>query len=311
MKPVEFGRGGCTRTLQYLDSYLADELLVETNHEVLRHVEYCPSCAAELDARTRVRARLREAVRAEITPPDVQARVRQQIQARGSRIFFAAEWTRWAAAAAACFVVAAGVVVMTNRPEPVPELADRAGQNAYIERVSQTVASVLRLGLGDHIHCSVFRRYPANPPTFAEMQEKLGQSFQGFLPIVQQHVPAEYQVILAHQCSFNGRRYVHLTLQNRQHLLSLVIARKNPGESLSSLTAAQRPGGIPVYQSAAHHYEVAGFETPEYMAFVVSDLGAGRNLQIAAGLARWSTSTCARQHSAAGITCLCPPPGCS
>ena len=195
MKPVEFGRGGCTRTLQYMDSYLANELLVETNHEVLRHVENCPSCAAELDARTRVRARLREAVRAEITPPDLQARVRQQIQARGSRSFFAAEWTRWAAAAAACFV--------------------------------------------------------------------------------------------AHQCGFNGRRYVHLTLQNGQNLLSLVIARKNPGRvACPVLTAAQRPGGIPVYQSAAHHYEVAGFETPEYMAFVVlSDLGAGRNLQIAAGLA--------------------------
>ena len=34
-----------------MDSYLGDELLVETNHEVLRHLENCPACRSELAAR--------------------------------------------------------------------------------------------------------------------------------------------------------------------------------------------------------------------------------------------------------------------
>lgn len=48
---------------------------------------------------------------------------------------------------------------------------------------------------------------------------------------------------------------------------------------------ALRPSGIPVYQSAAERFEVAGFETDQYLAFVVSDMRGGRNLQIAGSLA--------------------------
>lgn len=46
-----------------------------------------------------------------------------------------------------------------------------------------------------------------------------------------------------------------------------------------------RPSGIPVYQSAAQKYEVAGFDAGQYLVFVVSDLRGTTNLQIAANLA--------------------------
>jgi len=58
MNRIQFGEGGCEKTRKYLDSYISNELMVETNHEVLRHLESCQPCAAELDARTRLRTRL-------------------------------------------------------------------------------------------------------------------------------------------------------------------------------------------------------------------------------------------------------------
>ena len=51
MNRVQFGEGDCDKTRKYLDSYISNELLVETNHEVLRHLESCPACSAELDTR--------------------------------------------------------------------------------------------------------------------------------------------------------------------------------------------------------------------------------------------------------------------
>lgn len=283
MNIVSFGEGACEKIRRYLDSYISNELLVETNHEVLRHLESCPSCAAELEARTRLKGRLKAAVERQSLPADLPARIREQIRRYESRPMFAA-WTAWAVAAAAAFVLSAGIWVARTRTA-MPDLADRRGQDAFIQRVSQTVSVVLRVGLGDHIHCSVFRKYPKNPPSVEQLAESMGPTYQGLVPLVKAAVPDEYRVIMAHQCGYGGRRFVHLTLSNGSNLLSLVIARKQPGESLQALPPALRTGGVPVYQAAAQRYEVAGFETDRYLAFVVSDLSAGNNLQLAGKLA--------------------------
>ena len=51
----------CRELREIADSYLAEELLVETNHDVLRHLEGCPACREELGARWQLRATLKEA----------------------------------------------------------------------------------------------------------------------------------------------------------------------------------------------------------------------------------------------------------
>ena len=47
MNRIQFGEGGCEKMRKYLDAYISNELMVETNHEGLRHIEGCPACAAE------------------------------------------------------------------------------------------------------------------------------------------------------------------------------------------------------------------------------------------------------------------------
>jgi anti-sigma factor (TIGR02949 family) len=289
MNRVQFGEGACERIRKYLDSYISNELLVETNHEVLRHIENCPACAAELDARTQLRTRLKSAVNAQSVPPELQMRIREQIRGRRSGSWFAASWftagwPRWAVAMAAVVVICAGVWLNYSR-DRMPALADRPGQNAYIQRVSATLAAVLKVGLGDHIHCSVFRKYPQNPPPVEKMEADLGPAYKGLLPVVRAAVPDGYRVIMAHQCSYAGRKFIHLTLEKGGDLLSLVIARRQSGESLDGLSPASQPSGIPIYQSGAERYQVAGFEAGNFLAYVVSDLKSQANLQIAVNLA--------------------------
>ncbi len=53
----------CQEFREMMDSYMSNELLVETNHEVLRHLETCRACRAELAARRELRTRLGSAVK--------------------------------------------------------------------------------------------------------------------------------------------------------------------------------------------------------------------------------------------------------
>jgi anti-sigma factor (TIGR02949 family) len=284
MRLVQFEDNPCARIRRYVDSYINNELLVETNHEVLRHLETCPACAAEVESRTRIKARLKSAVQNQSVPEDLQARVRAALR-QDSHASFAR--TRWASAAAAVLLVAAGLWVEAPRwtRPALPDLADRRGQDAFIQKVSASLSAVLKVGLGDHIHCSIFRKYPKDPPSVDEMAQKLGPAYQDLVPLVKPRVPEEYRIILAHQCGYQGRRFVHLTLTNGSNLLSLVITRKQPGESMQALTVSEQISGVPVYQAAAQNYDVAGFETDQFLAYVVSDLGARQNLQIAYALA--------------------------
>jgi hypothetical protein len=72
-----------------------------------------------------------------------------------------------------------------------------------------------------------------------------------------------------------GREYIHLILAGDAKLASIILTRKRPGESLD--------GGVS--QSGIDRYQVVGFDTREYLVYVVSDLPAQQNLQMAANLA--------------------------
>ena len=129
-------------------------------------------------------------------------------------------------------------------------MKDRAAQTAYIEKISASVAPVFKPALCDHIHCALFRKYPAKPPGIQDLEATLGDEYKGLLPLIAPAVPEGYQVVLAHQCSYAGRKFVHLTLRKGTDVISLVIARKNEGEGFGILTPETSTSGVPVYQAS-------------------------------------------------------------
>src|ERR1043166_4430274 len=84
MNRIQFGRGGCEKTLRSFDAYISNELTGETNHDVVRHLEACPACSAELETRTRLRSGLKAAVKKQGVPPELQVRIREQIRTSSS-----------------------------------------------------------------------------------------------------------------------------------------------------------------------------------------------------------------------------------
>src|SRR4029077_6221312 len=130
-----------------------------------------------------------------------------------------------------------------------------------------------------------FRKYPQGPPSLQEMESRLGTEYKGLLPLFGPAVPDGYKVVLAHQCTYAARKVIHLTARRGTDVISLVITRKNDGETFAALSPWTNASGVPVYQASTESYQVAGFESEHYLAFVVSDLKSKANLRIAAALA--------------------------
>jgi hypothetical protein len=51
----------CRDVREMADSFLARELVTETNHEILRHLDVCPVCRADVAGRRALRDGLRRA----------------------------------------------------------------------------------------------------------------------------------------------------------------------------------------------------------------------------------------------------------
>jgi anti-sigma factor (TIGR02949 family) len=272
MSTINFESRECERIREQLDAYLSNELLVETTGEVLRHLENCDACSRELESRTRIRDALRKAAAKQLPPEGFREAVHQRLQETHPRVSWLPHVPAWALAACV-LVVIAGVV---------------GQQWLSLERGRRIIASVLALGVSDHVQCAIKgHNYPevANPPD--QLRKKLGPQYAGLLPVVEQRLPG-YQVLEAHICTVPGspRKYVHFIARGQGTILSVILTKRD-GESLPSgrFLATRAPGGIDLYNAKLAGMGVAGFETHEYFGFVVSDLDQEDIVHLAASLA--------------------------
>ncbi len=193
-------------------------------------------------------------------------------------------------------LVAAGVLAALGTAYQSGHLRlTKASQDAYIASVSSRLGALMRIGLRDHIHCSVFRKYPKNPPAAEEILnpgfekgvKAISPQYAGLIPIVRGLVPENYRMTLAHQCTYQGREYIHLSLMDESNMLSLVIAKKVNGESFraAGMLPALGQSGIPMYQAGVQRFQISAFETTDYLVYFISDLGRQRNTDFMLALA--------------------------
>jgi len=152
-------------------------------------------------------------------------------------------------------------------------------QESYIASASSQMAALMGVGLGQHIRCSVFREYPKAPPSVETLERDLGTEYGGLIPIAKRYVPADYRVVMAHQCDSQDRKFVHLTLSNGARLVSLLITPRIRDEAFdpAGLLTAVDSSGTPVYSAGAQRFQVAAFESPGSLVYFVSDLPEALN----------------------------------
>lgn len=241
MRQLTFDAWACRQTWAKIDSYIDDELLVETNLEMARHFQNCGGCAREAAERRELRGRLRAAARAVPAPAGLDERVRARLRGQGR------SKTPWSPMA-----IAAAVVLCF-------------GSWFTYER------RLLGAGVGDHLHCAVIRQGFLRPVG----QDKLSAPYKPVLAIARRHVPDGMYLTVAHECSSDRRKFVHVTFRDQQRLLSVIVTRRGEWETL--------PGGL--HTGKVQGFQAAAFETGGYLVYTVSDLPGQDNLRILAAMA--------------------------
>jgi hypothetical protein len=286
MNVIRFNAGTCEKVQRFLDSYISGELMVETNHEVIQHLESCADCRNDYETRLHLRDAVRTAVRATEVPADLGVRLQKRVRDHENRF----RTSQWAALAAGLAAVAVGATYFSSSwgTNAFAEM-DVVAQDKFISVVSTGLAPLLRVGFGDHLHCAVARKFPQGFPKQHELKphQKLETGWEPLPQFVTKLVPARYKLILSHRCGYKNRRFTHLTFRGEGKLISLVISPKEGSESMraSELVPQLQMAGIPVYQRGVNNYQVAGFESKNYLAWVISDLDQADNLGLASALA--------------------------
>src|SRR5258707_5086293 len=273
MNNLSFDSRRCERIRQQLDSYLSNELLIETASEVVHHLESCESCSRDLESRMRLRDALQRAVANRPLADYLRADVLRKLRESQPRSFARVGVKRWALGFASVAVVLLSLF---------------AGQWFNLRRGEQLIASILKLGVSDHLICAIKgHNYPelANSPD--QIRKKLGAAYAPLLQVVQERLPG-FEVLEGHVCSLPGsnRKYVHFITRGQGTILSVILTERNgaslpKGKSLASAESA----GLSIYEDHLSGMEIAGFESAQYFAFVVSDLSQKQVLQLARGLA--------------------------
>jgi anti-sigma factor RsiW len=227
-----------------MDSYLSEELSVETNHGFLRHVGECRDCQAELRRRRRLRALLSETLDVAVDADRVRARI-THILDRERR-----SWGRVTrlGAVAATLVAAVAVAYWAGRP------VDAAAYDDSAE---------------DHIACAL--TYPDDTAYDKDRAAKnLVSPFEHIVDAIGLSHGA-YHVIDAHMCPYKGRNYAHVVIRGDRQTLSLFAERAERGALPESPTTVLAGDTLDVHATTRRGYSISAVATRDHQLFLVSE----------------------------------------
>jgi anti-sigma factor RsiW len=251
----------CCDARELLDSFIAQELLVETNHELLRHLEGCENCRTDLNGRSRLRTALKGAFSRsrDLEPrPDFAREMAARLRADGAAA--PRPHRGWWMAVAASLIVAAAT-------------------GAYF--ITTRVPAAVRLAAGDHQNCAVKYALAERPIPLAEAAAQYDAAYAELQTVPPDTVTTPQgalRVADRHSCVFDGRRFGHVVYQIDGHVVSVLMTKPDTA------------GAGPVDRQLSWLGRVNGFamavtRTPAHAVYIVSDLEDARFRSVAQSLA--------------------------
>ena len=221
----------CRDIRELADSYLSDQLSIETNHEILRHADGCLSCRNELEGRRRLRRALQSAFMhaPELRPsPDLARRVGERLTAAVRlRNTDGVRPRRPAARAAVVLATAASAVLLLRLMAFGTSIADPLARDA----------------IGDHRNCALRFRLVRTPVPL----EDAARQFDSAYRLLRAYPPDEFstpdgdgRVIDRHSCTYGGRRFGHVVMRYHGRLVSLLITASDPAGTTEAAEGTPR-----------------------------------------------------------------------
>ena len=248
----------CREVRELADSFLSEQLLVETNHEIVRHLETCPDCRADIAARRTLRDKIRSSFTGarELAPrPKFSAELTAKLRPMEREISRRSLLKSW-------WALAAGLVLA-------------AGGGLFVRgSISRSrLAALAQEAAGDHQNCAVKFNLAERPIGLEEAGRRYGGPYAAlatFQPPAA--VDGPLVALERHACLYQGRRFGHIVFRYGGSIASLLVTEGAP-----PATAELEPleGSV----------RVASLPAGRYLGFVVTDLDRDRTLRLAQALA--------------------------
>ncbi len=277
----------CRNFKELLDSYLSDELAVESNHLIIRHSEMCPTCRSEMAARRKMRSRLRDSVKATTASPEFKNRLRARLReeaniqpipvtlektSRWTRLFSTFAMPKLAFASALLVTVVLGAFYLL--------------QPAKVQ-AAELSAQLFAQSAGDHDYCSAKWLKFQNPVSELSGADHIDPEFKN-LPQLSQHEALGLTLHHAHVCEQEGRLFAHLVYTRGNDMISLLITERNAA-ALKNGVVPNDDGlkdGIQNALNISGKYNISAIQTSKHIVLIVSSLDETSNKQLAAKLAQ-------------------------
>ncbi len=265
----------CQDFREVIDSYLCDELLTETNHEVLRHLEMCANCRGVIESRRILRSKVKSAV---VNAPQFQMRdefynsLCLQLKQASTAVKTEVKplWSRktsWMAfAASLIFAVSLGFWFLQPQPE-----SNFITDVARIDQNAQKI-SLADYAVGDHQNCAIAYNLSEEPVEIDLASAKYADLRQGVLNPLQSS-DRKYELLESHICKYQGHTFTHIVFRHQGKTVSVLLTDLQNYPALKNDEIAQ---------IAANGYQIARFDVKNKAVFVVSDLSEQENTAAAA-----------------------------
>lgn len=236
----------CQRVRKLLDHYLAGELAVETNQEMLLHLEGCAACREAEQHRRQAREALRDAWNSQTPPADLQKMIIGNLSWKSG---FWRGYSRLAAGLLLATVLLGGLLFLPSLDE---------------NRVVAIASGHFEEAIDDHLDCSGQPVRSGEGHPLQAIQDDLERELRTIDP--------SYHLFATNVCQAGEGKFVHYVFENREGFLSLLLEKKFPTEYLRTTAETvsvkiRGMNGILIERELA---TLVGLEGEDYFVFVVS-----------------------------------------
>ena len=250
----------CRDFSEIADSYLSDELAVETNHEIFKHLENCASCRHELAVRREVKDKLRRSLKnsGEFTMnPLFTKRLRSEVKNEAFRRKKLINW-KFLVPVLTGLIIVSGLAFSLSHSVQSTETAKHLSQNELSELYTKAISKHQNCGLKHLKRWEESNKHFEGKDRFVKTLEKEGT-----------------EILETHTCAIDSKEYAHFVMRRHGKVFSVLKTESkenfllDPSEEVS-ITCRKKKG-----------MKVAGFKVGETLVFVVSDMSESENLNIA------------------------------
>lgn len=266
----------CVEFREISEAYLSDQLLVETNIQVFRHLENCEKCRADFAERRNLRSKLRtigyQAEEFQIDPvfaSRLSANLKAAALERKSWLDFILSPGKMIPALAGLLIVFSIGLMLLNQ----------FGGGVKFARTDQSLArglsEIALTAVGDHQNCAINKLRAWNILADTDYDNKAMYKEKVARPL-QEFFSQKIEMLHAHDCVYDGVQFAHVILRHGDHILSVFVDKseelpeRNTDGSFPSILSEQENG-----------FQVASFQNRNRAVFVISDMSEAENLSAA------------------------------